>query len=123
VKQQMILKILLVDDEPMILALNRAYCQRLFPGATILEAENGKIAFDLLCDEKPDLVISDLNMREMDGLELLRRSKREIPELKFVLLSGKMSTSVIEIANERGVSATLSKPYNFSIFTDVVKSL
>ena len=63
-------KILVVDDEPPIRKLLRMGLSA--HGYEVLDAPNGKIALELLA-KKPDLVILDLGLPDIDGLELLRR--------------------------------------------------
>jgi DNA-binding response OmpR family regulator len=116
-------KIIIVDDDSMVLALEVAYCSRLFPRAEIFQAENGKTAHDQIASEKPDLVISDVDMPVMGGVDLLKLVKEEFPSVKVFLLSGKMTDNLKFIASELGADATLCKPFTFSEFESVLKNL
>ena len=78
--------ILLVDDEEDIrdvlrLALTDA-------GYDVLEAENGRQALDLFLEKRPPIVITDIKMPVMDGIQLLRRIKQEIPDTEVVMITG-----------------------------------
>ncbi len=66
----MMKKILVVDDEPKIVQLVRDYLERA--GFRVLTAPNGKTALALAHSEKPDLIILDLGLPEMDGLDVTR---------------------------------------------------
>ena len=68
-------KILVVDDEPKIVQLVRDYLERA--GFHVITAPNGKTALSLAHSEKPDLVILDLGLPEMDGLDVTRTLRRD----------------------------------------------
>src|SRR5262245_2920069 len=80
------LKILVVDDEPPIRKLLRVGLTS--QGYEVLDAPNGKAALDLLA-RKPDLVILDLGLPDIDGLELLRRMRHRQEGLPIVVLSSR----------------------------------
>jgi len=67
-------KIVLIDDEQMILDL---YVRGLVKDYEVLTATNGKDGLDLIEHEKPDLVLLDIKMPEMDGLAMLKKMKEE----------------------------------------------
>ena len=73
------MKILLVDDEKSV----RDLIDRLLTGLghNVLTSENGAAAWEVFPQEKFDLIISDIKMPQMDGLELLRRVKTVKPDL------------------------------------------
>jgi signal transduction histidine kinase len=78
--------ILLVDDEEDIrdvlrLALTDA-------GYAVVEAENGQQALDLFLKKRPPIVVTDIKMPVMDGIQLLRRIKREVPETEVIMITG-----------------------------------
>lgn len=66
-----------------------------FEGYTVLQAENGRIGLEKLLKHKPDLVISDINMPEMNGIELLRaaRGNPTVASIPFFILSAHTATS------------------------------
>lgn len=52
------------------------------------EASDGELAYPLILKEKPDILITDIRMPFMDGLELSRLVKEELPDIKILILSG-----------------------------------
>lgn len=76
--------VLLVDDEPAILQLLAACCEEA--GHEPLTASDGREAFRLFFRYRPDLVVADVRMPEMDGFELLSRI-REVSEVPVLILS------------------------------------
>ena len=78
------IKILLVDDEPDILEFMEYNLKK--EGYQVLQAKNGKEAVEIAKKEFPHLVILDIMMPVMDGIEACR-TMREIPELQNTLMS------------------------------------
>ena len=77
-------KILVVDDEQnMRIALYEALSRG---GHDVSVAENGRMALEMIKKNQPELLISDIKMPEMDGLELLRQVKGIVPELPVVII-------------------------------------
>ena len=80
------IKVLVVDDEPPIRKLLRMGLST--QGYQILDAPNGKTALELMAEE-PDLVILDLGLPDMQGLELLRLIRERNEEVPVVVLSSR----------------------------------
>lgn len=78
--------LLLVDDEPGIRKVVRIVLEDL--GYTVFEASNGNDGLELFQRHKPPVVITDIRMPGMDGLELLRHIKAENPETEVILVTG-----------------------------------
>jgi DNA-binding response OmpR family regulator len=103
-------KILIVDDNPSVLKLLNISLSKA--GYEIVEAENGEVAFDLANKEKPALIISDIMMPQMDGLELcwMIRENSEIPLVPFIFLTS-FNDQETEIKGFRaGADDYLNKP-------------
>ena len=100
--------VLVVDDEPQILRVMRAS----FPirGYEVLTASSGKEALDQLSKQVPDLVILDLAMPEMSGLEVCRRV-REFSTVPIIILSAKGSESDKVAALDLGADDYVTKPF------------
>ncbi len=108
------IKILLVEDAGVMRQMEKKTLNSL--GFTnIVEAETGIHAVDYLKkDSKIDLIISDWNMPEMDGFELLEwvRKYEKTKDVPFLMATGRGEKKEVEKANEAGVSAFISKPFN-----------
>ena len=78
-------KILIVDDDPQIRMLLKDRLK--MNGYKVAQAENGVQGLDLIVKENPDLVLLDLMMPEMDGMEVLNRITRDYPDLIVVILT------------------------------------
>ncbi len=103
-------RILVVDDEPDM-AENLGVILRAAGHDTLVETD-ARQALDVLERERPDLVISDLRMPELDGLALVERVKAAHPEMPVVLLTGYASVDSAVEAMKRGASDYMSKPFS-----------
>ena len=101
-------KILVVDDEPPIRKLLRMGLSA--HGYDILDAPNGKTALELL-EKKPDLIILDLGLPDIDGLELLRQIRRQNESLPIVVLSSRGDEAGKVAALDLGADDYVTKPF------------
>ena len=102
------LEILIVDDEPPIRKLLRMGLGS--QGYNVLEATNGKTALDML-EKKPDLVILDLGLPDIDGLDLLRRIRHRQENLPIVVLSSRGDEAGKVAALDLGADDYVTKPF------------
>jgi two-component system KDP operon response regulator KdpE len=102
------LKILVVDDEPPIRKLLRMGLTS--QGYQVLEAPNGRTALELLA-KKPDLVILDLGLPDIDGLDLLRRIRHRQEDLPIVVLSSRGDEAGKVAALDLGADDYVTKPF------------
>lgn len=102
-------RVLVVDDEPQIRRFLRASLQS--HDYTVLEAENGKEALRVCTVQKPDLLILDLGLPDMDGLEVIKLV-REWSQIPIIILSIR-SDDVDKIeALDRGANDYVTKPFS-----------
>ncbi|MEG0085267.1 MAG: response regulator [Niameybacter sp.] len=103
--------ILIVDDETLIRQGIRARLDYLnFKFDKIEEADDGTTALELLKEQPVDIVITDIRMRDMDGIDLIRKARPLYPHIQFVILSGYAEFAYAEQAINLGVNAYLLKP-------------
>ncbi|KRF05572.1 hypothetical protein ASG89_20835 [Paenibacillus sp. Soil766] len=103
--------ILLVEDEPLF----RKGLAKMITGSETNwhvcgEAENGQEAEILIAERLPDLVITDIRMPLMDGLELLKRSKAKFPHIEFIVITGFQDFQYAQAALRYGAMDLLIKP-------------
>src|SRR5690554_5568659 len=83
------MKLMIVDDEPYILKGLSSIIRNLdTPFNSIMEALDGIEALEKMEDFKPDLLITDISMPEMDGFELIRQAREKDFCSKFIILTG-----------------------------------
>ncbi|MEY2666422.1 MAG: hypothetical protein RLZZ384_593 [Pseudomonadota bacterium] len=116
------LKILIVDDNVQMRTLLRITFTRQ-TDYQLLEAENGVDGLKIVCDEQPDVVITDVMMPgELNGLDLCRKIKAsEHKSCYVVLLSGKGQQSDIDSGMQAGADVYRVKPFSPIELIDIVK--
>jgi DNA-binding NarL/FixJ family response regulator len=83
-----LISMLLVEDEEAILKLLTTIIARKYTDAVIFSAINGKAGLELFERHTPDIVITDINMPEMNGLEMGDKIRAIKPDTKFIILTG-----------------------------------
>ena len=100
--------LLLVDDDPGLLKL--LGMRRVSEGYSVVTAESGLEGLKILAREKIDLVISDLRMDEMDGLQLFAEIQKQQPGMPVIILTAHGSIPDAVAATQQGVFSFLTKP-------------
>lgn len=100
--------ILLVDDDPSLLKLLGMRLESR--GYRVTTAESGRQALECLAEDRPDLVLSDLRMDEMDGMALFRELQRRAPGMPVIILTAHGSIPDAVSATRQGVFSFLTKP-------------
>jgi len=104
------------DDAPVLIIDDDAWVRRVFRrileqmGSLVLEAESGKAGLALCRERKPGIVLLDLRMPEMDGLDVLSKLVAEYPETPVVVVSGQGTMTDAVEALRRGAWDFVSKP-------------
>jgi two-component system chemotaxis response regulator CheY len=103
-------KILIVDDS----ALARRTLRHILAtaGYDVVEAEDGINALERYFLEKPDVVMLDLVMKGMYGLEVLARLRELDPAVKVIVVSADIQTSSHELVEQAGGAAFVNKPFD-----------
>ncbi|MCX7920204.1 MAG: sigma-54 dependent transcriptional regulator [bacterium] len=113
-------KILVVDDDPNSLAAMGEALERA--GYEILLARNGTEAFQILTATPPDLILTDLKMPSIDGLEILNAARRIDPNISVIIITGYGTVESAVEAMKSGAEHYLMKPINLEELRVVVKN-
>ena len=106
------MKILIVDDsKAMRMIVARTLKKTQLTGYETLEAANGFDALELIEKESPDLVLSDWNMPEMKGIELLQKVKEAGFMVRFGFVTSESSDETKALAEENGADFIITKPF------------
>ena len=101
--------IVIVDDEEEIReALSRFF---RFRGFTVKTAADGNEALEFLAAEKADVLISDIRMPGMSGVDLLRAAKREYPMLHVIMITGYVTQDSVLACMRHGADTCIFKPW------------
>lgn len=103
------LKVVVADDEALMRTILRARLEKL-GHQVVAEAENGELAVEAVRTHRPDAVILDIRMPEMDGIEAARRITSETP-CAILFLTAFGDQVLVEQASEAGAFGYLMKPF------------
>jgi CheY-like chemotaxis protein len=108
-------RVLIVDDEPITRMLVKLLLER--ENFEVLEASNGKLAVEIATRERPDLMIVDLNMPEMDGYEAIARLRQDITmaTLPIMVLTSEEGPGVERRVLELGADDYIIKPFDQAV--------
>ena len=113
-------KIIIVDDNDLIRTLLRGIL-RAEECEIIGEARNGALALELIEKSRPDIVLLDVLMPEMDGLETLQNIKQQYPEIIVVMITGSPSKDNVKESIDGGASGFIVKPFNSAKVIETLK--
>lgn len=116
-------KVLYVDDEKVNLMLFEAYLGKKF---TVLIAESGMTGLDMLLNTgNIQVVISDMKMPTMNGIEFIKKAREIAPKMEFYILTGFEITAEIQEALDTGlIKKYFRKPFNMNeISTEIYRAM
>ena len=104
-------KIVIAEDEELQLNSLVKKVEKFCPGFTVVgTAQTGSQAYKLICEKSPDILISDIRMPVMTGIELMEKARIMFPELQFIIISGFSEFEYARSAIRLQVSDYLLKP-------------
>ena len=116
-------RILVVEDETDIRELLEIVL--MSRGYQVATAENGRVGLDILHSFRPDLVLADLSMPELDGLGFLEGKSRlsEVAAIPVIVLSARDKNGDVMQAIERGASNYITKPFDTAVVLSNIERL
>jgi two-component system alkaline phosphatase synthesis response regulator PhoP len=113
-------RVLVVDDDGDLLRIMRE--KLIWAGYEVITADNGREGLDKVVTEKPDLVLLDVMMPELDGLEVCRKIKTnpETKRVKVAIFSVRSSPRDRELSAEYLADAHISKPVSMDMLLKIV---
>jgi len=105
-------KVLVVDDEIHIVHVVAIKLRN--NGYEVISADNGAEAFELACEEKPDIIVTDFQMPVMSGLELVEklRQRDDMKDIPVIMLTARSFAISKEQQEDLRISSCLSKPFS-----------
>ena len=112
-------KVLLVDDErEFVQTLSERLVMRDMGPAVVYDGES---ALNLINEDEPDVMILDLKMPDIDGLEVLRKVKQTRPEIEVIILTGHGNEADRKRCMELGAFAYLQKPLDINVLSETIQ--
>ena len=106
--------ILIVEDNRSASQIIARMVAMNFPDAVIYSADNGKTGVELYKTHTPDIVITDIQMPKMDGIEMAIEIKLIKPDFKFIVFTAHGDGNLVEQFNDIGVHTYLLKPLDLN---------
>ena len=114
------IKLLIVDDEQIEREGMKAILDRAFSNLLIKEASNGQLAIEIASSFKPDIVLMDIQMPGINGLEAIEQILKENPQTKFVMVTAFDTFNYVQSALKLGAKDYLLKPSKIS---EIIKTV
>ena len=113
--------VLYIEDNPDNLRLVEAILGQ-FDNVELLTAENARIGYDLSTSKKPDLILMDINLPGMNGVQALRRLQetRETRDIPVIAVTSNTMPKDVEAGLKAGFEAYITKPIKVSEFIDTI---
>ena len=109
-------KVLIVEDDPMVAMINEQYVCKNTQFVVAGSCRNGQEALDFLKDNKVDLIVLDVYMPVMDGIETLKKIREQKIPTEVIMVTAANDTSTLEDTMYLGVLDYLIKPFAFERF-------
>lgn len=117
-------KVAIIDDEPLIVeGLSKIMAWEKWNCQVIGYAYNGKEGMELVRQERPDIIITDIHMPEVDGLMMIAGVKSEFPDMQIIILTGYREFEYARRAIELGVSRFLLKPSKMNELEEAMETV
>jgi response regulator of citrate/malate metabolism len=114
--------VLIVDDDFMVARVHAGFVERT-PGFTVVGvAHSGRDALRLARQLRPDLVLLDIYMPDLDGLAVLRRLQAELPEVDVLVITAAREVDTVRRALRGGVVNYLIKPFEYDALRERLES-
>lgn len=115
------MKILIADDSRVMRQIvTRTLRQAGYEGHELVEAENGRELFTAATTHEPDLVLSDWNMPEMNGLEALRAVRAAGLNMPFGFVTTEGTPEMRKMAEDAGALFLITKPFTAESFKEIL---
>lgn len=115
--------VIIVDDEPLQCEILCQVLQKNTPKIKIYSATNGQEAYEYMRGHKVDVLVTDIQMPVMNGIELTRRTAMEWPEVKIILISAYQEFEYAHKALEYGAVDYLLKPFRMEKFLTIMEKI
>lgn len=118
------MKILVVDDsKAMRMIILRTLKSAGFGSHDILQAASGVEGMEIVANEKPDLILSDWNMPEMNGIDFLNALREKGNTTPFGFITSESGSDAAKTARESGAEFVITKPFTAETFEELLSPI
>jgi CheY-like chemotaxis protein len=116
-----VLSLLFVEDDTLVCEITGNMIAKKFPDITVYTAFNGRIGVELFKEHVPDIVITDINMPDMDGFQMANEIKRLKADTRFILVTGYSDNQYLNKFSEIGINNHIAKPVIFGNLFEMIE--
>lgn len=116
------IKVLIVEDDPMVLEVNKEYLSKLDNFQLVTSAKNGKMALEKIKTEAIDLVLLDVYLPDMSGVELLKKIRKLNMPIDVITVTAARDSETVHRLFRLGVIDYLVKPFRYDRFKSALKN-
>jgi CheY-like chemotaxis protein len=115
-------RILIIDDDPGFRKVVRGFLE--LEGHQVIDAESGEAGLHLFRTEAPDLIVTDIFMPGIGGLQTIETIRKESPDMKIIAISGREGIAAATLLpGGRGADRSLEKPFRRGELIETVEQL
>lgn len=107
------IKVLIIEDDPMVAEINMNYINKIKDFNIVGWSKNGEEAFKFIKEEEVDLLILDVYMPKVDGIELLKKLRKEYKYVDVIFVTAAKESHIIDQGLKLGAVDYLIKPFTF----------
>lgn len=116
------IKVLIVEDDPMVAEINKNYTEAVEGFSVSCIAKNGKEALDKINEINIDLVILDIYLPEINGVDLLSLIRREDKNIDVIMITAADDSDTVSRVLRQGVIAYITKPFKFDRYRLILEN-
>lgn len=114
-------KLLFIDDQVELLSVFKKFFSKL--DFAVLTAPDGRTGLALAKSDKPDLIVLDIRMPILDGIETLKKLRKKDKTTRVVMLTGYGTADYLRMTSELDVSDFISKPFDLHALLEVIRGV
>lgn len=114
--------VLIVEDDPMVLEVNKSFIARITGFTLIAEAQTYKEAYEHIVQSKPDIILLDMYLPDKPGIELLKRIRNEQLPCDVIMITAARDAKSVQDVIRMGAVDYLIKPFRFERFQTALQN-
>ncbi|RUL46452.1 response regulator [Lysinibacillus antri] len=116
------ISVFIVEDDPMVLDVNKSFLQKMTQFQLIGESQNGQEAFEQIKKVKPHLVLLDMYLPDISGIDLFQKLRNERIPCDVIMITAARDTKTVQEAIRMGAVDYLVKPFRFERFEKALQT-
>lgn len=116
------IKVFIVEDDPMVLEVNKVFLEKMKGFELVGEAQSGEIAFKQIKKKKPNLVLLDMFLPDIAGMELFLKLRNERVHCDVIMITAARDVKTVQEAIRLGAFDYLVKPFRFERFQKALQN-